>query len=125
MYLSKILFKATHSICDYAMLSFDSSFYLFGGKSKSETEFLSIIGRLDLTTKIWNHAGNLKQAKIRHAVALIDSSFIVVGSSSAVGLAQTEKCTPINRTVTCANQSPPLSKYSGPKVFIVPLDYCE
>ena len=125
MFLLKILSKALHSICDYAMLSVDSSFYLFGGKSNLDTTYLSKIGRLDLSTKTWPDPENLKQAKVRHAVALIDSSFIVAGSSSSVGLAQTEKCTLVNRTVTCANHGQPLSNHSGPKVFIVPLDYCK
>ena len=70
MFLSKISFKAKQSVCDYAMLSVGSSFYLFGGKSNLEKENLSKIGRLDLATKIWTDAGNLKQAKVRHAVAL-------------------------------------------------------
>ena len=90
------------------MLRVDSSFYLFGGKSNLDTTYLSKIGRLDLSTKTWSDAGNLKQAKVRHAVALVGSSFIVVVSSSSVGNPQTEKCTLVTHLVTCTNQGPVL-----------------
>ena len=73
------------------MLSVNSSFYLFGGYLDKTHE--SKIGRFDLSTKAWAEAGVLNQGKARHAVALIDMSFVVVGSWGHVGIAKTEKCT--------------------------------
>ena len=107
------------------MLSVDSSFYLFGGKSDDGlTTALSKIGRLDLSTKTWANAGDLNSPKIRHGLAFIDSSFLVLGGSSTLGSSKTEKCTLTNRQVTCTVQTPALRKCSSPEVFVVTLDYC-
>ena len=124
MISSKNPFTAEKSICQYAMLSVDNSFYLFGGKSDNGLTVLSKIGRLDLSTKTWVNAGDLNSPKTRHGLAFIDSSFLVIGGSSTLGSSKTEKCTLINRQVYCTVQPPTLSKHSAPEVFIVTLDFC-
>ena len=110
------------------MLNVNNSFYLFGGQKNckrgaSGSDGSTKIGRLDLSTKTWFEAGKLNSMRMRHGVAFLDSSFLVIGSSSRV--VETEKCTLSDGKVTCKSQQPRLDNYSYILNFIVPLDYCK
>ena len=99
-----------------------NSFYLFGGNSGA-TLNEKTIGRFDIETRKWTNVGSLVTGRYGHN-AIYDGQYVLI--VGGVGILQTEKCTIINKRVTCSSQSPELDGYVYyPEVFLVPESYCE
>ena len=94
---------------------------MFGGWA-DDKETLTTIGRLEIKTREWTHAGSLVTGRIGHS-AIYDGQYVLIVGGS--GTKKTEKCSILHEQVTCSSQSPELIYYAYyPEVFLVPEDFC-
>ena len=104
----------------YAIIAFDSSFYIFGGQGTSTTK---TIAAFSTVTKEWKVCGKLKNYRSSHGVIVSDGGFLVVGGLSNQ---ETERCTLDGDSVECTLIEPKLDYYAGyPEMMPVPNDYCQ
>ena len=81
------------------------------------------IGKLDVATRVWSKAGELKTGRYAHNAIFDGENILVVGGD---GTKRTEKCSLSNGQITCSRQSPELADYyEYPELFLVPFDFCK
>ena len=114
-------------IRNYAVVTFEDSFFIFGGKieeiPETRTKTVAVFSTI---TKKWTKVGDLKIARLDHGVFVQQVEFVVVGGAPeeyATGVA-TERCHLNGEEVQCEAVSPELLLYSIPAMMRVPHNYC-
>ena len=115
----------------YAIVPFESSFYIFGGRTESYTAATNHaeIVRFSTITKDWKLSGKLNKPRHEHGVFGHEGEFLVVGGlKHEYGKPKIEKCTLNGDALNCAyvepenNNKVPIVYY--PDMIRVPSDYC-
>ena len=102
----------------YAVVYNERAFYVFGGKGASDSK---TIARLDAETTTWSKAGTLVTGRSGHGAIFDGEKFLIVGG---VGSLKNEVCTPVDKTMTCVEQSITLDSYRYyPELFLVGENY--
>ena len=93
------------------------------GKSRTVSEYIDVIARLDGETFKWSLLGKLNTKRSDHGIIQVRNDFLVVGGA---GKLMTERCTFIStKTMSCKNQKPELTDFKNrPSLFIVDIKFC-
>ena len=107
------------------MLNYDGGFIIFGGfkgSSGLDGSVSTTIARLDENNTAWSKLGDMKSAREGHSVIYDGQVFLIIGGK---GSKSTEKCSILESSIDCTDQSPVLQNYEpNPALFLVPDEFC-
>ena len=110
--------------CMYAVVSYQDSFFYFGGWHVLSTAS-AVIAKFDSTTRQWSHIGSLREGRTGHGAIFDGAYFLIIGGTDQY---YTERCSldDNDSAMVCSQQEPRLYKYSDyPELFLVPGNFCK